>query len=248
MKAVMKSVSPRICEKVANGDCTILVSKTAPKCGVPFKGYIYCTKSIRAHVFHLYINGGIGRQEFGITGLWRSGKKVVEVNPHLSAYRYNSYLAEGKVIGEFVCDEVEEFHEWELSPQGKFADFERERLENFLTAACLSEEEVVRYRENLPYFKPLYGWHISDLKIYDKPKELSEFANALSNRDIRCKHIEKRQTVNGRQYMKCTLQNCICEFRRLGWQTDCIGYEMLKERKPITRAPQSWQYVEGLEE
>lgn len=59
--------------------------------------------------------------------------------------------------------------------QGKFADFERERLENFLTAACLSEEEVVRYRENLPYCKPLYGWHISDLKIYDKPRELSEF-------------------------------------------------------------------------
>ena len=69
---------------------------------------------------------------------------------------------------------MEEFHEWELSPQGKFADFERERLENFLTAACLSEKEVVRYRENLPYCKPLYGWHISDLKIYDKPLLLSE--------------------------------------------------------------------------
>ena len=80
----------------------------------------------------------------------------------------------GKIGMRVVCDEVEEFHEWELSPQGKFADFERERLENFLTAACLSEEEVVRYRENLPYFKPLYGWHISDLKIYDKPLFLSE--------------------------------------------------------------------------
>lgn len=84
------------------------------------------------------------------------------------------YKGKGQVIGEFVCNEVEEFHEWELSPQGKFADFERERLENFLTAACLSEEEVVRYRENLPYCKPLYGWHISDLKIYDKPLLLSE--------------------------------------------------------------------------
>ena len=84
------------------------------------------------------------------------------------------YKGKGQVIGEFICDEVEEFHEWELSPQGKFADFERERLENFLTAACLSEEEVFRYRENLPYCKPLYGWHISDLKIYDKPLLLSE--------------------------------------------------------------------------
>lgn len=224
MKAVMKSVSPRICEKVANGNCTILVSKTAPKCGVPFKGYIYCTKSIRAHVFHLYINGGIGRQEFGITGLWRSGKKVVEVNPHLSAYRYNSYLAEGKVIGEFVCDEVEEFHEWELSPQGKFADFERERLENFLTVACLSEEEVVRYRENLPYFKPLYGWHISDLKIYDKPKELSEFYTIDESGSDCCIACVYHETPI--EEMPCRT---------------CTG-----ERRYLYRPPQSWQYVEEL--
>lgn len=44
MKAVMKSVLPRIYEKVANGNCTILVSKTAPKCEEPFKCYIYETK------------------------------------------------------------------------------------------------------------------------------------------------------------------------------------------------------------
>ena len=236
MKAVMKSVSPRICEKVASGDCTILVSKTAPK-QVPFKCYIYCTKSTRAHVFHLYINDGIGRQNFGITGHWRSGKKVVGVNPHLPAYRYNSYLAEGKVIGEFICDKVDEY---------TFSHYEAEYRVTHVeqNAMCLNQPELIHYGKG----KPLYGWLISDLKIYDKPKELGEFANALSNRDIRCKHIEKRQTVNGRQYMKCTLQNCICEFRRLGWQTDCIGYEMLKERKPITRAPQSWQYVEELED
>ncbi len=238
MKAVMKSVSPRMCEKVANGNCTILVSKTAPKCGVPFKGYIYCTKSIRAHVFHLYINGGIGRQEFGITGHWRSGKKVVEVNPHLPAYRYNSYLAEGKVIGEFVCDKIDKFN----LPYPAYFNEVPQEVKDLIKSACLTMTETHHYLGQ----KAGYCWHISDLKIYDKPKELGEFANALSNRDIRCKHIEKRQTVNGRQYMKCTLQNCICEFRRLGWQTDCIGYEMLKERKPITRAPQSWQYVEEL--
>ena len=99
----------------------------------------------------------------------------------------------GKIGMRVVCDEVEEFHEWELSPQGKFADFERERLENFLTAACLSEEEVVRYRENLPYFKPLYGWHISDLKIYGKPKELSEFKTG-------CKGCKERDTYHCKFY------------------------------------------------
>lgn len=92
MKAVMKSVSPRICEKVANGDCTILVSKTAPKCGVPFKGYIYCTKSTRANVFHLYINGGIGRQKFGI-----NCKCLVKVNTS-DRYECECYVEDGKPI------------------------------------------------------------------------------------------------------------------------------------------------------
>ena len=103
----------------------------------------------------------------------------------------------GKIGMRIVCDEVEEFHEWELSPQGKFADFERERLENFLTAACLSEEEVVRYRENLPYFKPLYGWHISDLKIYDKPKPIMQFYKPCPIKIKNCPVCELYSTYTG---------------------------------------------------
>ena len=142
MKSIILSCTPTECEKIANGEKTIEVRKSAPK-EVPFKAYIYETK---------------GATE----------------TPWVDEDGHYIYKGKGHVIGEFICNEVEEFHEWELSPQGKFADFERERLENFLTAACLSEEEVVRYRENLPYCKPLYGWHISDLKIYDKPLLLSE--------------------------------------------------------------------------
>ena len=130
--------------------------------------------------------------------------------------KYRKYF--GKIGMRVVCDEVEEFHEWELSPQGKFVDFERERLENFLTAACLSEEEVVRYRENLPYFKPLYGWHISDLKIYDKPKPIMQF------------------------YKPCPIKikNCpVCEF--YSTYTGCC-------MNNIDRPPQSYMFVEEVEQ
>lgn len=126
----------------------------------------------------------------------------------------------GKIGMKVVCNEVEEFHEWELSPQGKFADSERERLENFLAAACLSEEEVVRYRENLPYFKPLYGWHISDLKIYDKPKELSEF--------------RKSGFMTEEEWLFNLYPNTHCH------------YEAWAKKFEITRPPQSWCYVEGV--
>ena len=117
---------------------------------------------------------------------------------------------------------MEELHEWELSPQGKFADFERERLENFLTAACLSEEEVVRYRENLPYFKPLYGWHISDLKIYDKSKELSEFYRPCSYSGIcySCNRFRPNGTPNDKP-------NDFCD-------------------GAITRPPQSYMFIKEL--
>ena len=154
---------------------------------VPFKAYIYCSKEKKQDDI---IWAGV----FGDRGKWN-----------------------GHVIGEFICDEVEEFHEWELSPQGKFADFERERLENFLTAACLSEEEVVRYRENLPYFKPLYGWHISDLKIYDKPKPIMQFYKPCPIKIKNCPVCELYSTYTG-----CCMNN-------------------------IDRPPQSWQYVEELE-
>ena len=130
MTAVMKSVSPRICEKVANGDCTILVSKTAPKYEVPFKCYIYETK--------------------------------------------------GKVIGEFICDKVFLLHPYtydggnaDLRHRKLIQTFEGSSKENeILAATCLTQDEMFDYIGAGNYG---YGWHISDLKIYGKPKELSEF-------------------------------------------------------------------------
>ena len=43
MKSVLISIRPKWVEKIARGEKTIEVRKTAPK-GIPFKAYIYCTK------------------------------------------------------------------------------------------------------------------------------------------------------------------------------------------------------------
>lgn len=137
MKAVMKSVSPRICGKVANGDCTILVSKTAPKCEEPFKCYIYETK--------------------------------------------------GKVIGEFICDKVFLLHPYtydggnaDLRHRKLIQTFEGSSKENeILAATCLTQDEMFDYIGADNYG---YGWHISDLKIYGKPKELNEFYTPMGKR------------------------------------------------------------------
>ena len=64
----------------------------------------------------------------------------------------------GKVIGEFVCDTFI-----------KDMTCGHDPLTN--GAACLSEEEASRYADG----KIVYGWHISDLTIYDRPRGLWEF-------------------------------------------------------------------------
>ena len=65
----------------------------------------------------------------------------------------------GKVIGEFVCDRI--IYSFLNNNDGWFVEL-----------GCLSEKEIDHYQGDKAI---LYGWHISDLVIYDKPRELSEF-------------------------------------------------------------------------
>lgn len=74
------------------------------------------------------------------------------------------FKGEGKVIGEFVCKCISE---WNVDPQTKGYFITSEEL----TATCLTYEQLHEYGNE----KTLYGFHISDLVIYDNPKELSEF-------------------------------------------------------------------------
>ncbi len=74
-------------------------------------------------------------------------------------------LKKGKVIGEFVCKSTMPISVTYSDPNNKIA------LREF-PYTCLSDKEIMNYLGN---GKQGWGWHISDLVIYDKPKELSEF-------------------------------------------------------------------------
>lgn len=120
----------------------------------------------------------------------------------------------GKCIGEYVCDEIETF-----SPSR--SPYETDST--ITKASCLSIVELIRYSNA---DKPLYAWHISDLKIYDKPKELSEFT-------IPCKEYfdSEIRSCNGCKYLSNKAEN-FCD------ECLCDGL------KPLTRPPQSFCYVE----
>lgn len=79
----------------------------------------------------------------------------------------------GKVIGEFVCDNIDTYDDdtifsFRYEDYTRWNDFD-------LNRACIHPEDFQNYSNG----KWLYGWHISDLVIYDKPKELSEFGKPV---------------------------------------------------------------------
>lgn len=205
MKAVLISIQPQWCELIASGEKTIEVRKTRPKIETPFKCYIYCSKG----KMFLYKNPNNGELFLDSNGGYRGGD-------------YEDRFLTQKVIGEFVCDMIEEFHEWQLSPSGKFQEYEQRDLDRFLKESCISFEDVCEYRRNMPYYKPLYGWHISDLKIYDKPKELGEFRKP-------CNHIND-----------C----CTCKEAEFQYDGDELRGLVCRREIPLIRPPQSWCYIE----
>lgn len=72
----------------------------------------------------------------------------------------------GKVIGEFVCDKILDIFISCSDPNMMGLPF---------PCTGLTDMEIMDYLGN---GKAGYGWHISDLEIYDAPKKLSEFGFA----------------------------------------------------------------------
>ena len=70
-------------------------------------------------------------------------------------------LKKGKVIGEFICD----FIRTEKEVACGLVDAV------LANASCVNVKDLIKYANG----NFLYSWHISNLVIYDKPKELSEF-------------------------------------------------------------------------
>ena len=195
-KAILISIRPNWVAKILNGEKTIEIRKTMPKCDLPIDVYIYCTWGYKNETLYMrnydyHFNKKIG----GYCGF------------------------NGRVVAKFTLNKVEKIS----LPYTKFGKLEwvgceEERTlqtisldeKDLLKLSCLTESEIYKYLNFNK--KPCgYAWHIDNLEIFDRPKELSEF-----------KQIKK--------------VNC--------YNAD-FDYESVEERQyPLTRAPQSWCYIE----
>ena len=80
---------------------------------------------------------------------------------------------DGVVVGEFICDGIRTITASEF--------IILDDALNAINGSCISPREVRLYagwKQGTHIFscKDIYGWHISNLKIYDKPKKLNEFS------------------------------------------------------------------------
>lgn len=184
MKSVLISIHPQWVEKIANGEKTIEVRKTRPKLEPPFKCLIYCT---------------IARKNGQPLLFYKDG--TICFGDYREAFNCNAdgevdcYIGEGKVIGEFICDSIKVEY---ISPRYSYLDARCVGGTGYiLNKSCLTAKEFISYGKG----KKLYGWNISDLKIYDKPKELSEFCKGCndSNDPIYgsyCSYCEKKKRLS----------------------------------------------------
>lgn len=121
----------------------------------------------------------------------------------------------GKVGIEFTCDKsicLDYYPQDYTGMPGKFSEI-------ICKESCLSYNEIMAYKKE----KLAYGWHISNLKVYGEPKELSEFkisCNRNCNRKNPC---------------------CYCCNRFTGKPWDICN-------STITRPPQSYMFVKEVEQ
>lgn len=221
MKDILLSTRPKWCEKICheigkdkNGkpiyEKAIEVRKGRPL-EVPFRGLIYVTKPKKWYK--------CGPLLISDESLWLADGKV-EMCDGLKFWADgadNYHCLNGKVIGEFICDKVEVLFDTNGNPENYMTDI----LPNILQKTALSYNEFAAYVGSRADKNSIYGWHISDVKIYDKPKELSEF--------------RKSGFMTEEEWLFNLYPNTHCHYE--AWAT----------KFEIARPPQSWMFVEEIE-
>ena len=122
-----------------------------------------------------------------------------------------------KVIGEFVCDKI-----IELPCETTQPNWLKEKT-------CLSNSQYMNYLGH----KNGYGWHISEPKLFDTPKKLSDFRKPC---------VDKYEYCQGCKHGLITIPQDEEEYALYhGGYYDTFDTVCLNT---LSRPPQSWCYVE----
>ena len=207
-KSVLISIRPKWCEKIVSGEKTIEVRRTRPKMNPPFKCYIYCSKA-KGRLVGILKDGDENYGEI------YHGKPVFIKLDDGSVC--DMWGKRQKVIGEFTCDRVDLIVPT-TEPYGIY-DID----DDYVLQTCLENGALWDYGHG----QPLYGWHISGLKIYNKPRELGEFAPV-------CRYKNDDET--------CPSRKIACSYQKYDYNPDG-SINLVQCGRTLERPFQSWGYV-----
>ena len=125
----------------------------------------------------------------------------------------------GRCACRFVCDDIDT-----IAVFNDLLYCVKNSQANKLSQMCLTIEEIKAY---LGSKNQGYNWHISDLVIYDKPRELSGFFHCCGD-NPKCNGCEAHYYSN----TECGKEDYCCS--------------PIEGCKPLKRPFQSWGYVEGV--
>lgn len=230
MKAILLSIRPEWTAKILNGQKTIEIRKSRPKCDLPVTVYIYCTFGQEL----IKIGDAIGIAH--ILGVNKDVISKVDKRTINSNYRLN-----GKIVAKFTLGKINEKRNIiegleTLKCIDQIPNIKSENGETYIdgyintepfyngkvatiNVSCLTQKELIAYGKG----KPLYAWHISDLVVFDKPNELGVFYTRCKN-SANCNDCEEHEKAYFPEYI----------------YEACTGFGL----KPLTRPPQSYQFVE----
>lgn len=162
MNNILISIKPQWCNLILNGRKTLEIRKSKPNLTTPFRCYIYCSEKNAQNPHH-------------ILEIHNSDGKIIKAN--------------GKVIGEFICDYIKEYRTELYESDGEYYENIREVWQSeddsseeeyriiasndngnlnhneILQKSCLSLDELKKYVGlGDSHF---FSWHISDFKLYD---------------------------------------------------------------------------------
>jgi len=212
MTQIMLSVRPEWAEKILNGTKTVEIRKSVPK-ELPCEVYIYVTKNKSKF--------RVGCMEFANDDLY--------ILPNQKAYKYGCSVEimgcelpyskdnflNGIVVAKFTLNKADTYYlekplNFEITYRGIDnqigCEYSKEIKSDLLKKSCLTFTEMFDYGKKRfdEQQSVIRAWHIDDLVIFDRPKELNEFSS--------------------------------WNFHKWHDGTHWI---------PLTKAPQSWQYVKG---
>ena len=208
MKAVLLSIRPEWCQKIFGGEKTIEVRKTVPNLETPFTVYVYQTKI-----------------KFKVKN-WQENFQSIVFTPNGGVEEGN-----GKVIGSFVCDKHEVFDsawsEWAYGCAPYYVPrtmpmSEERAIKICKEYGCMSLDDIVKYFGDEDW--TAHFWHITEPKLFDKPKMVTEFA------------------VYGRCAQECSEYDICMKYDSEETRVECPDFAKV----PLKRAPQSWCYVEEI--